>query len=111
MTKYEHMEYKFLTLLKNSSSEGYFIKPHLMERDYGVETRYAREKLIQWANEGLISLDVYTPNGFCSYTEWQNADDFFEEGNKAGHVRVRLLAAGDEHLERLRELEDKKVGF
>jgi hypothetical protein len=111
MTKYEQMELAFFKVLKNCSSDGYFIKPHLMERDYGVETRYVRETLIRWADDGLISLDVYSSNGFRPYTDWQNIDDFFEQGNRVGHVRVKLLAAGDEHLERLGEIVHKKIGF
>jgi hypothetical protein len=111
MTKYEQMELEIFSLLEKSRPGGYHFDLHLMERDYHIETRYVREKLIEWADAGLISLGVHTKVGFRPYTEWRSADDFFEEGSIAGHILVKLLAAGDERLERLNEIKHKKIGF
>jgi hypothetical protein len=114
MTKYEQMEREFFSLLKSCGAEGYPIKPHLEARKFNIETRHLREKLVEWANAGLICLYVHTEEGFRPYTDWPNANnfnDFFEYGNKVGNVWAKLLAAGDEHLERLQEIKQRPIGF
>ena len=72
---------------------------YLLAREFDIDTRHVRERLIGWAKAGLISLDVYADRGFRPFADWQNTDEFFEYGNKIGHVRVKLLADGDEYLE------------
>jgi hypothetical protein len=111
MTKYERMELDLFSLLKKNSPGGYYFELQQMGRDYNIETRYVREKLIEWADAGLISLEVCTKKVLRPYTEWQSADEFFEEGNMAGHILVKLLVAGDERLERLKEIKHEKIGF
>jgi hypothetical protein len=105
------MEHDFFSLLKGCGAEGYYTQPFALARQFDIETRHVRERLVGWAREGLISLDVYTENGFRPFSDWQSADDFFECGNRAGHVRVKLLAAGDEYLELLHEVEHRPIGF
>lgn len=111
MTKYEQMEHDFFSRLKPRGAEGYYIVPHLLALEFDIETRHVRERLIGWAKAGLISLDVYTERGFRPFTDWQNTDEFFEYGNKIGHVRAKLLADGDEYLERLQEIKHRPIGF
>ena len=111
MTKYEDMKHEFFSLLKSVGTRGYYIQPFLLAGKYEIETMHLREKLIEWAEARLISLEVSSGNGFRPYTDWPNTDEFFEYGNKVGHVRVKLLAAGDEYLERLREIKHRPIGF
>jgi hypothetical protein len=105
------MEYQFFSRLKDIGSEGYHVKPFLLAQEFGIETRHVREMLVKWANERLVSLEVWATGGFRPFSDWEKTDGFFEYGNEVGHVRVTLLAAGDEYLEHLKEVEHRPIGF
>lgn len=111
MTKYDQLAQRLFSGAKNCGAEGWYILPSILAREFDIETRHVRERLLGWAREGLISLDVYTYNGFHPFSDWQNTDEFFEHANNVGYVRVKLLAAGDEYLERLHEIEHRPIGF
>jgi hypothetical protein len=111
MTKYDQLAHRLFSCAKNCGAEGWYIVPSMLAQEFEIETRHVRESLIRWAKEQLISLEANTSNGFQPFTDWQNADDFFEHGSQVGHVRVKLLSAGDEYLERLDEIEHRPIGF
>lgn len=110
MPKYEEMQYEFFSRLKSCGTESHPFKPYNLGEEFKIEPTYVREKLIQWADDEIISLYV------CSrpYTDWNREDrfhEFFEDGNKDGYVRAKLLAAGDEWLERQKEIKQRPIGF
>ena len=109
MTKYEHMKHDFLLRLKNSGAEGYEISLHIMERDYGIEQRFIREQLIEWAERGFIWLGAWKGSEFRSFETWENTNAFFEFAGP--HIKVKLLAEGDKELERLEEIKHRPIGF
>jgi serine/threonine protein phosphatase PrpC len=103
MTKYEDMEHDFFMQLKNCGAEGYSARASILARTFGIDIRHIREILLEWGTDGLISLEVYSKNDsrFRPFTEFRNIDEFFEYANDVGYIRVRLLAAGAEYLDRL----------
>ena len=111
MSKYEQMENKFFSRVKNGGAAGCPFRPHQLAQEFELETRHVREKLIQWAEAGYISLDAWTGEGghFRPFSDWRSTDEFFEHGNK--EVRAKLLVAGDEHFARLQEIKQRPIGF
>lgn len=110
MPNYEQIQYEFFSRLKSCGAESYPFKPYELAQEWKIETRYFKEKLIEWADDRLISLSVRS----SPYTDWKSADgyhEFFEDGKKDGYVRAKLLATGDEHLERLQEIKQRPIGF
>lgn len=111
MSKYERLEKELLTLAKDAGAEGYYIVIFMLAREYKMEDRHVQERLVRLANAQLISLEVNASGGFRALCDYQNPGDFFREGERARHVRIKLLAAGDDYLERLKETYHRPIGY
>jgi hypothetical protein len=111
MNKYEFFQADFLFSLRNGGRD---VKPGQLASQYDIPETHVREKLLRWAEEGLISLGAFDGYQVLSWECW-DPNLLFEARTDNNHVRVALLAEGGELLEGLLTPaflpSAKKVGF
>jgi|SRR5208283_5014762 len=101
MTVYDKMTIDLLLAAKTARGEMHIVVGQWASK-YGVEERYAREKLVQLHQDKIIRLSAFHESkGVKPLEEWPDSDYFFNYASDGNHKRVLLLLKGEEFLERL----------
>lgn len=109
MNSYEIFKKEFLSSLAMPGiSNPVFHRHVLLSQQYGIQDRYMRELLIQWARQELISITCYDGVRERPWHEWESADALFFNTTDHGYVRVSILAAGAALVE---DLPAHRIGF
>jgi hypothetical protein len=116
MTIYDKMTIDLLLALQTARGEMHIVVGQWASK-YGVEERFAREKLVQLHQDKIIRLSAFHESkGVIPLEHWPDSDYFFNYASDGNHKRVLLLLKGEEFLERLltqQEPEEPKraIGF
>jgi len=109
LNSYENFKKAFLAdLAKPGMAAERYYQHQQLARQYGIQEAHVRELLIQWAEEGLISISHWDGSRARPWNEWPTPDDMFFNTTDAGHIRVKLLAAGAALVE---DLPASQIGF
>lgn len=101
MTVYDKMVIDLLLSAKTAGSEIHIVVAQWASK-YGVEQRYAREKLVQLHQDKIIRLSAFHESkGVQPLEAWPDSDYFFDYASDGNHKRVTLLLKGAELLEQL----------
>jgi hypothetical protein len=106
MTSHQEFKDRFISQLAKlrPGSELHYRLPAI-EQQYGVESPYCEELLFQWAHEDLIDISAWDGEKALPWHLWPSAKDLFHNTTDAGHVRIKLLAAGAEYAEHVKKRE------
>ena len=102
MNKYQKSKRDFVShLAKPGMPAEMSIQQWTVATQYGIPEAHVRQRLIEWASEGLIEISAYNGTRVSSWREWQNLDEMFANRTEHGYAPVSLLAAGGEFVEEL----------
>ena len=109
MTSQQQFKDRFLSrFAAQSPGQELFVSTGQLAMENGIAEPFIRELLIRWAGERLISMESWDGSRSKPWDEWPTPDSFFFNPLDSNQIRLKLLAAGSEHV----ELANKnKIGF
>jgi len=90
---------KLLLRLSRIGEDGWRVRTSLLAFDYSVPEAQVRKMLVQWAQEGLISLGADDGAEVRAWNEWGSTDEMFSVNVDDGHIRLKLLPVGGEYVQ------------
>lgn len=109
MTSQQQFKDRFLSKFSSQSpGEELLFTTGDLAMENRIHEPYVRELLVQWAKDGLISLEAWDGKRRLPWDEWPTLKGFFFNRSGGGRIMVKLLAGGAEYVELISK---NKIGF